>query len=307
MFDVRSRAVSHTIAIACCAIDLLAGLPAWAATSRATSPATSRANPPSPPARSVQSARVPALGDRDLGPAVRDLSVLVVGDSWGAALSLGMEAVARQHEDRKVTVIKAARGGCGIVQPTRIAVAGGLVPRLQCNKWPELWRGLVDRFHPDAVLLETGYFDANIRQVLPGRDHAASIADPGFRARFDRQIDRAIRVLSAGGARVFLTTVSSPPKPFWNRVNGGWAAAMNDALLAAARRNPAVRVLDLRGQMCTAPDRDCPTRISGISVYDQTLHPSKIARQRLGAWILDSIYADLRSRAPRPLGAGPAA
>jgi hypothetical protein len=40
----------------------------------------------------------------------------------------------------------------------------------------------------------------------------------------------------------------------------------------------------------------CPAEINGIRVYDETGHPSVPARDRLGAWILNSIYTDLHGR-----------
>jgi SGNH domain (fused to AT3 domains) len=94
-------------------------------------------------------------------------------------------------------------------------------------------------------------------------------------------------VLGATRARVFLTSLSENP------INGSWSIAMNAALHAAADRNPAVRLLDMHGQMCT--DKDCPAVISGIPVYDETGHPTPAARDRLAAWILNSIYADLHA------------
>jgi hypothetical protein len=67
---------------------------------------------------------------------------------------------------------------------------------------------------------------------------------------------------------------------------------MNIAIHAAVRRNPQARLLDLHEQMC-GPAKICPAEIAGVQVYDETGHPSGPARARLGAWILNSIYADL--------------
>jgi hypothetical protein len=280
----------RTVAVGCCAADLLVA----GASQAATRPSDSVR----PPARFMASPQIPPLGDAAVRPEVRDLSLLVVGDSWGAVLSVGLEKMANLDGDRHNLVIKGARGGCGIMEPTKVMISGQLVARPECDDWPEFWRGLVARFHPQAVLLETGYFDTHIAQQLPGQNHATTITDPVFRAQFDTQIDRAIRVLGAAGARVFLTTVSHLSKPYWNPVNGRWSAAMNAAVHAAAERNPAVRLLDMHGQMCTGAG-DCPAVISGIPVYDETGHPAPVARDRLAAWILNSIYADLHAHASR--------
>ncbi|MEV5754331.1 SGNH hydrolase domain-containing protein [Actinoallomurus sp. NPDC052308] len=284
MIGITRRATLRAAAAGCCAVGLL---PGGGTGCRAAT---------RPPVRSGAGPAVLPLGDAALRPEVRDLSVLVVGDSWGRSLGIGMEKVADADRDRHNTVIPAGRGGCGIMQPAKVLESGRLFPKPACNDWPESWRTLVARVHPTAVLLESGIYDAHNPQQLPGQDHPTSITDPVFRTRFDAQLDRAVRVLGAGGARVFLTTVTDYAKPYWNETNGRWSNAMNAALRAAAKRNPGVRLLDLHGQMC-ADDKDCPAVISGIPVYDETGHPAPVARDRLAAWILNSIHADLHAHA----------
>ncbi|MCO5994815.1 DUF459 domain-containing protein [Actinoallomurus rhizosphaericola] len=290
-----SRVILCLAAAGCCALGLsLGGGTGGAATRPPVRPPTG----PSvrPPAGPRVGPNVPPLGDAALRPEVRDLRVLVVGDSWGGTLGNGMEKLANAAPDRHIVVVKAARGGCGIMQPAKVVISNQLVAKPECNDWPEFWRGLVARVRPDAVLLETGIYDAHTRQQLPGQDGPTSISDPVFRTRFGAQVDRAVRVLGSGGARVFLTTVTDLAKPYWNEVNGRWSNLMNAALRAAAARDPGVRLLDLHGQLCTG-DRDCPRVISGIDVYDETGHPTPAARDRLAAWLLNAIHADLHAHA----------
>jgi hypothetical protein len=146
----------------------------------------------------------------------------------------------------------------------------------------------VARYRPSAVLLEIGYWDGQDSQKLPGQNGVSFIAEPVFRSRFDTQIDRAMRILSADGARVYVPTVID---------NDGAARensdAMNVALRAAVRRNSQARLLNLHDQMCSTA-KICPAEINGIQVYDETGHPSGPTRDRLGAWILNSIYTDLQ-------------
>jgi hypothetical protein len=289
---ITVRVALYAVMIGCCAVNLLVGGVGRAATRSADS---------GRPAAGPMASEVPPLGDPAVRPEVRDLSVLVVGDSWGVILGTGMAKLADLHKDRRNIVIKAARGGCGIMQPVRVHPRGALVATPMCNDWPESWRELVTRHQPAAVLLETGYLDTYIAQQLPGQDHVTTISDPVFRARYDSQVDRAIRVLSASGARVFLPTISNLATSSWDRYSSNWAVAMNAAVRAAVVRNPAARLLDMHGQMCTA--ENCPRVISGIPVYDETSHPTPAARDRLAAWILNSIYADLHpGQAPNARG-----
>ncbi len=223
------------------------------------------------------------LGDASLAPSVHGLTLLVVGDSWARNLGIG---AADADIQRRNVVVNAGKPGCGLMQPTRIRRQGRMVAApAACNEWPRKWPGLVAKYHPAAALLEVGYWDGQGSQEIPGHAGPRGITDPVFRRRFDAQIDRAIAILGAGGAKVYVPTV----------VDNADAAradsdAMNSAVHAAVRRNPRAALLDLHGQLCT-PAKVCPREIGGIRVYDDTGHPSHAAHDRLGAWILDSVYA----------------
>ena len=228
------------------------------------------------------------LGDASLVPTDQGLTLLVVGDSWARNLGVG---AADADRDRRNVIINAGEGGCGVMQPIRIRSRGKLVAApAECNRWPERWRDLVAKYRPSAVLLEVGYWDGQDSQQLPGQSGVQSISAPAFRSRFDAQIDRAIQILGAGGARVYLPTVIDN----YDAARSD-SDAMNGAVRAAVRRNSKARLLDLHGQMCTT-EKVCPGEISDIQVYDGTGHPSVAARDRLGAWILNSIHADLNKK-----------
>jgi hypothetical protein len=241
-------------------------------------------------AREPDDGAVP-LGDTALSPAVRGMRVLVVGDSWARNLGVG---VADADRGRHNVIVNAARPGCGLMQPIRIRRQGHMIAApAECNQWPDRWRDLVARYRPTAALLEVGYWDGQDSQELPGHDGVSSITSPDFRRRFDSQLDRAVALLSAGGARVYLPTVID--NEAGARANSD---AMNDAIRAGVQRNPQAALLDLHGQLCTEA-KVCPKEISGIQVYDDTGHPSAAAHDRLGAWILNSIHADLSRRTAR--------
>ena len=239
----------------------------------------------SQPARVNHIAQRIPLGNAALAPGARGMTLLMVGDSWARNLGVGAAAADR---DRRNVVVNAGVGGCGLMQPAQVRERGRMVAAPPaCNTWPARWRDLVAKYHPSAVFLEVGYWDGQDSQRLPGQKDVSSITDPYFRRRFDGQIDRAVRVLGAGGARVYVPTVIDNDGA--SRANSD---AMNTAIRAAVRRNRQARLLDLHGQLCS-PAKVCPAEISGIQVYDETGHPSGPARVRLGAWILNSISTDL--------------
>jgi hypothetical protein len=237
----------------------------------------------------VRSAGAPVpVGVASLSPEVRGLTLLVVGDSWARNLGVG---AADADRDRRNVVVNAGEPGCGLMQPVRIRRQGKMIAApAECNRWPEHWRDLVAKYRPGAALLEVGYWDGQDSQQLPGQHGVSSITAPGFRHRFDTQIDRAIGILSAGGATVYLPTVIDNEDA--SRANSD---AMNAAIHAAVARNPHASLLDLHGQLCTAT-KACPHKAAGIQVYDDTGHPSAAAHDRLGGWILNFIHADLSSR-----------
>jgi hypothetical protein len=235
----------------------------------------------------LATARVP-VGDTSLAPGVRGLTLLVVGDSWARNLGVG---AADADRDRRNVVVNAGEPGCGLMQPVRIRRQGKMIAApAECNRWPQRWHDLVTKYRPTAALLEVGYWDGQDSQQLPGQNEVGSITAPGFRRRFDAQVDRAIGVLSAGGAMVYLPTVVDNDDA--SRANSD---AMNAAIHAAVRRNPRASLLDLHGQLCTTA-KVCPREAAGIQIYDDTGHPSGAAHDRLGSWILNSIHADLSGR-----------
>ncbi|GAB3970825.1 hypothetical protein GCM10029978_044880 [Actinoallomurus acanthiterrae] len=221
------------------------------------------------------------LGTAKLSPEVKGLTVLVVGDSWARNLGVGMANVGKAGGN---TVVNAAQGGCGIMLPTKDATGGRVVPtRPACRSWPEQWPRLVERYRPQAVVLYTAYWDQT-PQVIDGglpRD----LGDPVFRQRYQANMDRAIGLLGAHGAAVFVGTAMIG-KSDQSRT----AHLMNREVEAAVRRNTGrnVHLLDVRHQLCVHDD--CPARIAGIDVYDETAHPTAPAHDRLGNWILNTVW-----------------
>ncbi|MFL6053644.1 MAG: hypothetical protein ACJ72W_12120 [Actinoallomurus sp.] len=117
------------------------------------------------------------------------------------------------------------------------------------------------------------------------------LGDPVFRQRYQANMDRAIGLLGAHGAAVFVGTAV-----IGKGDQGRTAHLMNREVESVVRRNAGrnVHLLDVQRQLCVHDD--CPARIGGIDVYDETAHPSAPAHDRLGNWILTTVWTAVAHR-----------
>ncbi|MCX5203278.1 SGNH hydrolase domain-containing protein [Streptomyces sp. NBC_00237] len=218
---------------------------------------------------------VPPFGQEKLDPAVRGKKVLVVGDSWAASIGTGMAAVAAHAN----TIVNAGLGGCGIMQ----AAAPEASP--ECRNWPENWARYVAEHRPDAVLLMTAQWDLAPQQIDDSA-RTRDAVDPVYRKLFADNLGRGARILSAGGATVFLMNSKATANPEYR----DRALVLNDEIYAAAARQARTGggLLDLRAQLCN--DHGCPFDTDGRAVYDETGHPATAVRDRLAKWALNSMF-----------------
>ncbi|MCO5973372.1 DUF459 domain-containing protein [Actinoallomurus soli] len=241
-----------------------------------------------PPAGGAAQAVAPPLGTQGPAPRADGLTVLVVGDSWARNLGVGMANAGR---GRGYTVVNAAQGGCGIMLPTKEAPGGRLTEtRPACRTWPEQWPRLVERYRPQAVVLYTAYWDQTPQVIDGGRPR--DLGDPVFRQRYQADMDRAIGLLRAHGAAVFVGTAV-----LGKGAEARTAREMNRQVETVVQRNArrGVHLLDVRRQLCVSDD--CPARIRGVDVYDETGHPTAPAHDRLGNWILTTLWTAAGHRA----------
>jgi hypothetical protein len=151
----------------------------------ATVPATPTAAPVAPPPPPVQ-------------------RILLVGDSVAQTLGRGLE---RWGPANGVTVVNAARFYCGVTRGGRIAMALGHSNN-GCADWATRWPVLLDRVHPDVVVMLTTIWDVGARQRNEwGPDYLAE-GDPRFDQWVVSEWRAAVEVLGSRGARV--VWLSSP-------------------------------------------------------------------------------------------------
>jgi hypothetical protein len=216
----------------------------------------------------------PRLGMKAIPPQARGLSVLVVGDSWARSIGVGL---AKAGPLQNNTVVNAAQGGCGVMLPTQEVLGQLVATPDQCNKWPQEWPEFVAKHRPDAVVLGSAFWD-QAQQVIDGTGQTQDIADPAFQDRYRENLSRAVRLLGSPRVPVLLMNAVFSDNG-WGRTAG---LLINEQVDKVVRANPGTRLLDIRGQLC-GPD-SCPRELNGISVYDETGHPTSQARDQLGNW-----------------------
>jgi hypothetical protein len=219
------------------------------------------------------------LGSAQLLGAAKAMTVLVVGDSHARALGVGMANVS---PNRLNLIINDAMGGCGIMESTqyKLSFSGLIDTPSACSTWPDRWAEDVTKYHPQAVFLTTSNWDYN-PQMIDNSGKLMTLADEPFRKKFDANMDRAINIFSASGAKVFLE--NSVPNPL-----------MSGVMAAVAARHPGNTVLlDLQSQFCNG--QVCPPVIDGITVNDESGHPFGESQNRLGRWLLNQIANTLHA------------
>ncbi|HXK33637.1 MAG TPA: acyltransferase family protein [Dehalococcoidia bacterium] len=138
-------------------------------------------------------------------PAARDTTrVLVVGDSVAFTLGRGLE---RAATGEGLAVWNQGRLGCGLLRGEAVLVDGRWTETSpDCTDWEQRWRAYVDAFQPDVAVVLPGAWDLHDREVGGRRLAFGTPESDAFAAS---ELEAAIDVLSAEGARVMLVTM--PP------------------------------------------------------------------------------------------------
>jgi peptidoglycan/LPS O-acetylase OafA/YrhL len=210
----------------------LAGAGGIARAGAATLPNTGADAPPA-------ATPVTAPGAASLQPVQR---ILLVGDSVAQTLGRGLERWGPAHG---VDVVNAGRFYCGIARTGHVAIALGRTMNA-CEDWPRRWPAMLDRFHPDVVVVLTTIWDVSPRQR---DDWGPAYIGPGD-ARFDEMVSRdwqaAAYVLASRGARVVWLTSPCSAQPSTDR-NLQYA---NKLYLAYVRRTTPMIQVDLDSRVC---------------------------------------------------------
>jgi len=181
--------------------------------------------------------------------------------------------------------------GCGIVRGGPYRYQGQtLDQKPECDAWPSRWSQRVTSDRPDVVLLIIGRWET-IDRVSEG--HWTHIGDPGFDAYLTGELQRALDILGSTGARLVVTTEpynrrgekpdgSLHPEDQPDRVNR-W----NTLLRRVIGQRPNVTVLDLNKKLC--PAGVYTTRLNGLKVRSDGVHPTPEAVRWLAPWLVQSL------------------
>jgi peptidoglycan/LPS O-acetylase OafA/YrhL len=167
------------------------------------------------------------------------LKVLVVGDSLALTVAVGMAPYARSYG---IDLGGRSHTGCGVAVVLPLADHGVVGdPFGNCPTWPTWWADDVAELHPQVVALVTGFWEVVDRWYQGRWQH---LGDPAFDAYETAQLERAVSILSSGGAKVALFTApyfrtgEQPDGDPWPQDATARVDRLNQLLVQVAARHP---------------------------------------------------------------------
>ncbi len=202
-----------------------------AAPSAPTLPVTGPGAPPAAPPAPVVTYPAPPVH-----------RILLLGDSVAQTLGRGLE---RWGPTAGVRVVNAARFYCGIARGGRLAMAFGH-DQSTCGDWSRQWPPLLDRFHPDLVVVLSTIWDVGGRQRAAWGPGFVDEGDPRFDQFIEGEWRQAETLLASSGARVVWLTDPCASSPSLT----GRLTYANNTFLPALRRTTGVVTVDLFSHVC---------------------------------------------------------
>jgi peptidoglycan/LPS O-acetylase OafA/YrhL len=251
-----------------------------------TPPASPSATPRAPLAKPAASASASAAA-RPKGDGTG--SVMFIGDSVAQTLAAGL------RDADGVEIVNEGILGCGLTVGGPYRYFGGQYEDLpKCAAWETDWTAALTRHKPDVVAILVGRWECMDRLHDGQWMH---LGDAAYDAYVDAQLDRAITLMSAGGARVALLT--APYYKRGERPDGGRfpeddparVDRFNEILRAVAARHDGVRVIDLHTAL--APEGKFTKRINGTLVRYDGVHISGGGARLLTPWLMPELKAAL--------------
>jgi peptidoglycan/LPS O-acetylase OafA/YrhL len=195
------------------------------------------------------------LPDSPFGPGAPPadkLSLLVVGDSVGASLTVSFP----KGDFPDWTVSDETATGCGLAAQHLVFndVVGD--PNPACEGEEDRWSRAVEVTHPDAVVLSLGPWEVFDHYLDGG---IVRVDSDAYRAYLMDRLKTARRVLTRDGARLFIPTVPCYSQPSYQlqgvdiapiRNDPARAAVVNDVLALLAKRHDDVTLIDDASWLC---------------------------------------------------------
>jgi hypothetical protein len=206
------------------------------------------------PPRPVAPAHRPGRSALANGPPVQ---VLIVGDSTALTLAIGLDgsaaAFGASSHDGGIL-------GCGITSGAEYQLKGVDAPMAsECTgsssseQWPQMWQDQLDKWRPNVVMILAGRWEVANRTYL---GHWTNILDPTYAAYVKGELEQAVTVAGAGGARVVLLTApcydsgEQPDGLPWPEDSRQRLAIYNRLVRQVAGESPETSVINFNAMAC---------------------------------------------------------
>jgi hypothetical protein len=166
----------------------------------------------------------------------------------------------------------------------------------KCQRWQHLWQRAVESDNPDVAFILVGRWET-MNRVLNGR--WTHVGDPAFDAHLRSQLDRAILVAGARGARVVLAT--EPYNRRGEQLDGSLypedqpqrVTDWNRVLRSVAAAHSGVMVVDFGARV--SPGGQFTFTAGGVRVRADGVHLTPSGVQ---SWIAPWLWPQLLAAAP---------
>ncbi|MEI2655154.1 MAG: SGNH/GDSL hydrolase family protein [Microthrixaceae bacterium] len=222
------------------------------------------------------------------------LRVMVVGDSFGLSVGLGLTHYG--ESSGQIEVRNSAFIGCPFGRGGRnngIGLDRDWLP--ECRSQDERLATVSAEFRPDVVLLAGGMWDVADR-LLPGSGRWTRIGEPAYDWYLALEFQHLSRLLGTTGAKVVWTTAPRwnpryQPDQFMGRppyaeAGAGRSDRYNQVLNAAVGGMPGVNVLDLAGWMRYFPGGEFSPDLRTDGVHLTPQSTDVVASEFLGPWVV---------------------
>jgi peptidoglycan/LPS O-acetylase OafA/YrhL len=221
----------------------------------------------------------------------RPIRFLLVGDSMAVTLAIGLEVDSVAHYG--VRFINRETLGCDLEDLPTVLDGRTDLPVSDCTHWRTLWSADVARTRPDVVGMLVGRWDL-ADNIEDGRD--VHLGQPAWDAHLYDEINQAVDIFSARGAKVMLFTI--PDIDAADEAPGSAAYPENSQIRVdewnaivtrvAAHRRSTVTLIDLNKKL--DPHGSFQLVVDRVTVrWPDGVHISKAGGEWLQPFILPTV------------------
>lgn len=181
--------------------------------------------------------------------------------------------------------------GCGIARggPYRY-VGQTLNQKPECDAWPSRWSQRINHDRPDVVLLMVGRWEVVDRM---NEGVWTDILETGYEDYLRGELNRALDILGATGARIVVTTepynrrAEKPDGSLYPEDDPDRVDEWNALLRSVVKPRKNVEVLDLNDKL--GPGGVYTNWVDGIRMRSDGVHPTPQAVKWLTPWLTDAL------------------